>query len=99
MRYFFILIVAVLTVSLLIADSRIDSMEVSLETADQNEKVVILNELSQAYQEISARKSITYAQSALQISHESGIAKDVAESLTNLGSAYYQLSNFKKALE
>jgi len=74
-------------------------MEVSLETADQNEKVVILNELSQAYQEISARKSITYAQSALQISHESGIAKDVAESLTNLGTAYYHLSNFKKALE
>ncbi|OPX27999.1 MAG: hypothetical protein B1H06_04045 [Candidatus Cloacimonas sp. 4484_143] len=70
-----------------------------METADQNEKVVILNELSQAYQDISARKSITYAQSALQISHESGIAKDVAESLTNLGTAYYQLSNFKKALE
>lgn len=99
MRYFLVLIVIVFTISLLMAGEQIDSLEIYLKTAGQNEKVVTLNELSQAYQEISARKSITYAQSALQISQESGIRSDIAKSLANLGSAYYHLSNYKKALE
>jgi hypothetical protein len=85
--------------SFLLAGTHIDSLEVYLKTATQNERVEILNELSQAYQEISARKSIDYAQLALQLSHESGVREDIAESLANLGSAYYHLSNFKKAVE
>ena len=99
MRNFLIFIVVICCVSSLIAGTKIDSLEVSLKIADQNKKVVILNELSQAYQEISARKSITYAQSALQISQELGIRKDIAVSLANLGSAYYHLGNYKQALE
>ncbi len=99
MRYFLVIMAIACTINLLSASTRIDSLEVYLKIIDQNEKVVILNELSQAYQEISARKSIDYAHSALQISQESGIRKDIAESLTNLGSAYYYLSNFKKAVE
>ncbi len=99
MRYFLAFIVVFCSISLLMAGKKIDSLEVCLKIAGQNEKVILLNELSQAYQEISARKSITYAQSALQISQESGIRKDIAKSLTNLGSAYYHLSNYKRALE
>ena len=99
MRNFVIFIIIICSVSFLIAGTIIDSLEVYLKTADQDKRVVILNELSQAYQEISARKSITYAQSALQISQESGIRNDIATSLTNLGSAYYHLGNYNKALE
>ncbi len=99
MRYFLIFIIIICTVGLLIADSQIDSLETHLKSADQNEKVFFLNELSQAYQEISARKSIDYAHSALQISQESNNKKDIALSFTNLGSAYYHLSDFKKAVE
>ena len=99
MRYFLIFIVLICVFSLLLASTHIDSLEVYLKTASPDEKVGILNELSQAYQEISARKSIDYAQTALQLSNESGIRKDIAGSLSNLGSAYYHLSNFKKAVE
>jgi len=99
MRNLLIILGAVCTICLLSANTQIDSLEVYLTTANQDEKVVVLNELSQAYQEVSARRSITYAQSALQISQESGKKEDIAQSFMNLGSAYYYLSSYQKALE
>ncbi|MDP8269602.1 MAG: tetratricopeptide repeat protein [Candidatus Tenebribacter davisii] len=99
MRKYLILFVVSCLASMLTAGTRIDSLEVYLNTAEQNEKVAILNELSQAYQEISVRKSIEFAQTALQLAQESEIKEDIAESFATLGSSYYFLSNYKKALE
>ncbi|MCF7858407.1 MAG: tetratricopeptide repeat protein [Candidatus Cloacimonetes bacterium] len=99
MRYFLVLIIIICYFSEALPNSRTDSLEISLATADQLDKVNILNQLSQEYQEISARKSIAYASSALQLARDSGIRNDIAESLANLGSAYFSISNYKKALE
>lgn len=60
MRNYLIFLILISVVSLLSAGTKI-------------EKVVVLNELSESYQEISARKSIEYAQIALQLSRESSI--------------------------
>ncbi len=79
MRNLLIILGVVCSVCLLNANTQIDSLEVYLTTANQIEKVVVLNELSQAYQEVSARRSITYAQSALQLSQESGNKEEIAK--------------------
>jgi len=63
------------------------------------EKFSILNDLREAYFEIDIDKSLDYAEKSLALAKSGKNKKNIASSLSYLGSVYIRKSNFQKALE
>jgi class 3 adenylate cyclase/Flp pilus assembly protein TadD len=81
------------------ANHTIEYLENQLKTVTGKEKITALNELSEAYWEVSARKSIEYAEQALKLAEPSKDEVENANALYNIGVAYRNLSNYDSALE
>jgi signal transduction histidine kinase len=83
----------------LFTQTKIDSLETQLKIVTKNEKIDILNELSQLYYEISPQKTIEYSNRALELSQQSNYKEGEAQALKNIGTGNYYQSNYDIALE
>lgn len=83
----------------LFSQTKIDSLENQLIIVNKNEKIDILNELSQLYYELSPQKTIEYSNRALELSQQSNYKEGEAQALKNIGTGNYFQSNYDIALE
>ena len=79
-------------------DNHIENLEIEIEQTSGKEKIQKLNILSQAYRETYPRKSIEYANQALELSKQYELITEMANSFNNIGLGYYFLSNYDQAL-
>ena len=83
----------------LFSQTKIDSLENQLKIVNKNEKIDILNELSQLYYETSPQKTIEYSNQALELSQQYNYKDGEVQALKNIGVGNYYLSNYDIALE
>ena len=93
--FFFLLMLSIN----LFSQTKIDSLETQLKIVNKNEKIDILNELSQLYYEILPQKTIEYSNRALELSQQSNYKEGEAQALKNIGTGNYYQSNYDIALE
>jgi len=81
---------------------KISQIEKKIESAASNiEKIEFLNQLAEIYLEISAEKSIEYAEQALKLLKKESNVKPVTEAnlYSTLGAAYYYQEKMSKAIK
>ncbi len=83
----------------LFSQTKIDSLENQLKIVNKNEKIDILNELSQIYYELSPQKTIEYGTRAFELSQQSNYKEGEAHALKNIGTGNYYQSNYDISLE
>ncbi len=93
--FFFLLMLSIN----LFSQTKIDSLETQLKIVNKNEKIDILNELSQLYYETSPQKTIEYSNRALELSQQSNYKEGEAQALKNIGTGNYYQSNYDISLE
>ena len=76
----------------------IQELESKLKSASADDKPGILNQLSEAYLQSNASKSIDYANQALNLSKQGGDINEEAGADVNLGNAYVQNGNASKSI-
>ncbi len=84
--------------NILWAGDIIDNLEAKLKTISGKEKINVLNALAKAYYEKSPKKSMSYAEQALELAGKADDQKDKADALHNIGVACKYLGNYGKAL-
>lgn len=87
------------SVSVAVAQTKIDSLERALETAKGDLKVKTLNEFFRAYINSDPVKAIEYTRQALALATEIDDQKGMAASYNNLGVAYRNQGALDKSLE
>lgn len=94
-----LVIILLLFSNFLFSQTRIDSLEGLLPHKLDLEKVILLNELSFAYWNVSPDKGLQYANMAYSLAIKENSKKDIARSLQNKGVNYWAKSEFKLALD
>ncbi|MCD4792592.1 MAG: tetratricopeptide repeat-containing sensor histidine kinase [Bacteroidales bacterium] len=101
-RFFIIIISSFFflnTLSAVNINTKIDSLNLLLETSADIEKIDILNELSTAYDTISHIKSLDYAIQALELTRKYKKEEDIAVSLDKIGRIHFYMSNYDKSID
>lgn len=93
------LIIILLFSNFLFSQTKIDSLETLLPHKVELEKVILLNELSFAYWNVSPDKGLHYANMAYSLAIKENSKKDIARSLQNKGVNYWAKSEFQLALD
>lgn len=102
MRKFYLTIFILLFIPLSIFSQtyKISMLENKLKTSKGVERIKILNELSQNYLDVDAKKSVIYAEEAFDISKKQTLKPVLlAEIYNNLGSSYYYTEKYRKSLK
>lgn len=98
MKYVFLIVLYAFS-GVLVAQTKIDSLEALLSEKQGLEKVELLNNLSFSYWNVSPDKGLDYAQMAHSIALKEGSKSNVAKSLQNKGINYWAKSELHLALE
>lgn len=77
--------------------SEIDSLLNIAKYASGTEKVVLLNKITESYQDISANKSLHYNKLALQLAKNSGEDSLLSVAYNNLGRCYHLIGDYEKS--
>lgn len=93
------LILLIFLSNILVAQTKIDSLEALLPKKQGLEKVGVLNKLAYAYWNVSPDKGLNYANMAHTIAFKEDSKVDIAKSLQNIGINYWAKSEFYLALE
>lgn len=96
---FNICLLLILSTGLLAQTREIDSLSSKLQSAEKQDKIHLLNELSKSYRFSDAEKSLEYGLSALELSIEVGDKYGEAKAFDNIGSGYVYLQKYDKALD
>ena len=81
-------------------NSRIDSLLTELsKTAEDTNKVNLLNRLSKSYQNTNPDKGIEFGKQSLEISKKLNWKKGIAVAYHRIGNNYYAKSDYPKAME
>ncbi|MCD4692949.1 MAG: tetratricopeptide repeat protein, partial [Calditrichales bacterium] len=99
MRRLIYLIAPLIILNSLSAEVKTDSLETRLQAVSGEEKIEVLNKLSEAYKKSLPAKSVEYGKQALELSQKSGDRKGEALALLNIGGGNSLLGNYDKALE
>lgn len=81
------------------AQSNIAELENKLKTSEGKSKYELLYQISKAYLPISAKKSLNYGEQAFKMSKELKNKNLEANALNLIGTAYYQLENYRDAVK
>ncbi|BAX82106.1 tetratricopeptide repeat protein [Labilibaculum antarcticum] len=93
------LILLIFLSNILVAQTKIDSLEVLLPEKQGLEKVEVLNKLAYAYWNVSPDKGLNYANMAHTIALKEDSKIDIAKSLQTIGINYWAKSELHLALE
>jgi len=77
----------------------IDSLLNKLDYATPAEQVLILNDISRTYWQVSLEESARYAEKALDLATQLGDRKGMADAMNRLGNARYFTGDYEEALE
>ncbi len=97
-KIFLIFLILLWLGTLYSVDNYIEDLEIAIEQASGTEKIQKLNILSQAYRETYPRKSIEYANQAMELSKQYDLINETANSFDNIGLGYYFGGNYDQAL-
>jgi hypothetical protein len=73
MRVLFYILFFLLSFAVSFADSSIKDLEKRLETAEIDDKIIILNKLAELYSDKDAKRAIDYATKAAELSKSSSV--------------------------
>jgi signal transduction histidine kinase len=93
------LILLIFLSNILVAQTKIDSLEALLPEKQGLEKVKLLNELAFEYWNVSPDKGLSYAKIANTLALKEKSKADIAKSLKNIGTNYWAKSELHLALE
>jgi len=79
--------------------SHIDSLEQNLKNTTGLEKAELLNDLSEAYLEISANKSLEYGLNAIHIAIKNNFTNEEAVAMKNIAFSYKNKKELKNSLD
>jgi len=103
-KVFFHLIVLIFLITTLVPiqaqDIQIDSLEKRLSSYKGNsiERINTLNQLSEEIRFRSTQLSLMYAQQGLMLSEQMNYQRGLGDAFNNIGTAFYDLNSFDKAL-
>ncbi|MCK4654413.1 MAG: GGDEF domain-containing protein [Candidatus Cloacimonetes bacterium] len=98
MKKIFILLLLTSCFNILFASSRIDDLEKKLEIVVAEEKIKVLNELSEAYWYIQPEKSIDYGKRAVILAKKLKDTKQKDRAYNSIATAYAILRDYEKSI-
>lgn len=93
------LILLIFLSNILVAQTKIDSLETLLSKKQGIEKVKLLNNLAFAYWNVSPDKGLNYAKTAHSLAIKANSKTDIAKSFQSIGISYWAKSELYLALE
>ena len=99
MKKIFILLLLASCLNILYASSGIDELEKKLKIVVAEEKIKVLNELSEAYWYIQPEKSIDYGERAVKLAQQLKDANQEDRAYNSIATAYAILREYEKSIE
>jgi signal transduction histidine kinase len=94
------LLFSLIVISSYSQNKKLDSLQLLLRAAKtENEKTLLSNELSKAFQTVDFQKSLKYALDAKALAQKNSDQRQLAKSLLNAGISYYYQGNHGEALD